>query len=180
VFSDITIETRLHNGQWWGHGEPVHISAVSRFAGHPAGSVRNVQFNNIIATGEQGIILFGLEQSKLENIRFNHILLKVVRGKETMNYGGNFDLRPATPVGLQLFAHDIPGVYAQWVNGLTICDFKLQWGVDLPSFFTYALECVDVNDLAIDNFEGEANPAAPDQQRIKLERTFFKSFQKYH
>ncbi len=180
VFSDITIETRLHNGQWWGHGEPVHISAVSRFAGQPAGSVKNVQFNNIIATGEQGIILFGLEPSKLENIRLNHILLKVVRGKETLNYGGNFDLRPATPVGLQLFAHDIPGVYAQWVNGLTIHDFKLQWGVDLPSFFTYALECVDVNDLAIDNFEGEANPAAPYQQRMKLERTFFKSFQKYH
>jgi len=33
IFSDITIETRLHNGQWWGHGEPVHISCVSRFEG---------------------------------------------------------------------------------------------------------------------------------------------------
>jgi len=173
VFSDITIETRLHNGQWWGHGEPIHISAVSRFAGETAGSVRNVQFNNIIATGEQGLIFYGLEQSKLENIRLNNIQLKVARGIETLTYGGNFDLRPATPVGLQLFAHDIPGIYAQWVEGLSINDFSLQWGENLPPFFTHALECVDVNNLFIGNFEGDANPTAPDKQRMKLERTVF-------
>ena len=153
IFSDITIETRLHNGQWWGHGEPIHISAVSRFAGKSAGSVRNVQFNNIMATSEQGIVFYGLEQSRLANIQLNNIRLKLVNGKETMTYGGNFDLRPATPVGLQLFEHDIPGIYAQWVEALTINDFSLQWGAGLPDFFTYALECWDVKDLKIDNFD---------------------------
>ena len=33
VFSNIIIETRLHNGQWWGNGEPIHLSAISRFEG---------------------------------------------------------------------------------------------------------------------------------------------------
>jgi len=35
IFSNIIIDTRLHNGQWWGHGEPIHLSAISRFAGEP-------------------------------------------------------------------------------------------------------------------------------------------------
>jgi len=171
IFSDITIETRLHNGQWWGHGEPIHISAVSRFEGESSGSVRNVQFNNITATSEQGIIIYGLEQSKLTDIKLNNIRLSLVGGKETLTYGGNFDLRPATPIGLQIFEHDIPGIYAQWVEGLTINDFNLRWGADLPAYFTYALECWDVKDLKIDNFAGEANPKAVDIQGIRLERT---------
>jgi parallel beta-helix repeat protein len=92
VFSDISIETRLHNGQWWGHGEPIHISCVSRFEGQKAGNVRNVMFNNIIAESGQGILIYALEQSRIEQIRFNNIHLKIVNGRESMSYGGNFDL----------------------------------------------------------------------------------------
>jgi hypothetical protein len=171
IFSDITIETRLHNGQWWGHGEPIHISAVSRFEGIPAGSVSDVQFNHITATSEQGILLYGLENSRLENIRFNQLSLKIVKGKETMSYGGNFDLRPATPISLQLFEHDIPGIYAQWVEGLRINDFSMEWGADLPSFFTHIIECEDVNNLSLSDVLGEANPAAKGLDRMKLTRT---------
>jgi polygalacturonase len=58
IFSDIMIETRLLNGQWWGHGEPIHLSCISRFEGLKAGQIKNVQFNNIEATGEQGILIF--------------------------------------------------------------------------------------------------------------------------
>jgi hypothetical protein len=171
IFSDITIDTRLHNGQWWGHGEPIHISAVSRFAGEPAGSVKNVRFNNIIATSEQGIIFYGLEQSRLQNICLNNVRLKLVKGKETMAYGGNFDLRPATPIDLQLFEHDIPGIYAQWVEGLTISDFRMEWGEALPAFFTHALECSYVSDLVMQNFTGTANPASQVTEGIKLRST---------
>ncbi|MBN1464345.1 right-handed parallel beta-helix repeat-containing protein, partial [candidate division KSB1 bacterium] len=63
IFSDMIIETRLHNGQWWGNGEPIHISAICRFPGYTAGRVKNVQFNNIIATGEHGLIFFGQQDS---------------------------------------------------------------------------------------------------------------------
>ena len=174
TFSDITIETRLFNGQWWGHGEPIHLSCISRFEGRKAGQIKNVQFNNINATGEQGILVFGLKESTLENIQFNNVQLRIRKGRETMNYGGNFDLRPASPKSMQIFEHDIPGLYAQFVNGLAIRNLHLMWDNDLPPFFTHGIECVNVNDLVINEFEGSSNPKAPGSKRIRLENSVFR------
>lgn len=174
IFSDITIETRLHNGQWWGNGEPVHISCVSRFEGEKAGSIKNVMFNNIIAESGHGILIYALEESPVEQLSFNNINLKIVNGEETMAYGGNFDLRPATPIGLQIFEHNIPGIYAQWVNGLSIDGFNLKWGKGLPAFFTNAVECFNVKDLYIRDFTGEPNPSAGAIEKLKLEHTSMK------
>ena len=173
IFTDIVIETRLFNGQWWGHGEPIHLSCISRFDGRDAGQIKNVQFNNINAIGEQGILVFGLKESTLENIQFNNVQLRMRKGKETMNYGGNFDLRPATPKSMQIFEHDIPGIYAQHVNGLAIRNFKLTWGADLPDFFTHGIECENVNSLIIENFVGSANPNSSVSERIKLKNSLF-------
>ncbi|MBN2001501.1 right-handed parallel beta-helix repeat-containing protein [candidate division KSB1 bacterium] len=176
IFSDIIIETRLHNGQWWGNGEPIHISAVSRFEGHSAGKVKNVQFNNIVATGEHGLIFYGLQDSQLENIKLNNIHLRIKNGVETLTYGGNFDLRPAADIKKQIFEHDIPGIYAQYVNGLTINDFSLQWGEKLPSFFTHAIECVDVNELYLERINADKNPACDECEIMKFERTTVKKY----
>ncbi|MDP3433448.1 MAG: hypothetical protein Q8T04_10840 [Bacteroidota bacterium] len=129
---------------------------------------KNVQFNNINAIGEQGILVFGQKESPMENIRFNNVQLWMRKGKETMGYGGNFDLRPATPKAMQIFEHDIPGIYAGHVNGLTIRDFQLSWGNDLPSFFTHGIECEHVTDLLIDNFVGTGNPNSPGSENVKM------------
>ena len=168
IFTDIIIETRLLNGQWWGHGEPIHLSSISRFEGQPSGQIKNVQFNNINAIGEHGILVFGQKESPMENIQFNNVQLRMRKGKETIGYGGNFDLRPATPKAMQIFEHDIPGIFAQHVNGLTIRNFNLSWGNDLPSFFTHGIECENVTDLLIDNFVGPGNPNAPGSEKMKL------------
>jgi len=171
IFTNIIIETRLYNGQWWGHGEPIHLSCISRFEGVRAGQIKNVQFNQINATGEQGILVYGLEESRLENIRFNQVQLRMRKGKETMDYGGNFDLRPATPISMQLFEHEIPGLYAQYVNQLLIRDFEVQWADDLPSFFTHGIQCENITGLSIENFNGTANPNAAGSQKIFLKNT---------
>lgn len=168
IFSNIIIETRLLNGQWWGHGEPIHLSCISRLEGQPAGQIKNVQFNNINAIGEQGILVFGQKDCPMEKIRFNNMQLRMRKGKETMGYGGNFDLRPATPKSMQLFEHDIPGLYAQHVNGLVIRDFQISWENDLPSFFTHGIECESVTGLLIDNFKGTGNPNASGSEKVKL------------
>jgi hypothetical protein len=88
-----------------------------------------------------------------------------------MDYGGNFDLRPAAEIKKQLFMHDIPGIYAFHVNGLDISDFNLEWGDDLPSFYTDGIECNSVNNLTIRNFNGEANPNSPEGKRQRLLET---------
>jgi hypothetical protein len=112
IFSDIIIETRLHNGQWRGHGEPIHLSAISRFEGEPVGQIKDLQFNNITAVGEQGIFLFGQKENHMENIRLNNVRLHMRKGPETMTYGGNFDLLPTAFIDKQIFEHEIPGFYA--------------------------------------------------------------------
>lgn len=173
IFSNIIIETRLYNGQWWGHGEPIHLSVISRFAGEPVGQIKNVQFNNITSTGEQGIILYGLKESHIENIKFNNVQLHIRAGRETMNYGGNFDLRPTAYLEKQIFEHDIPGIYAQYVDNLTIRDFTLTWGKDLPAFFTNGIECIDVKSLILENFTGTSNPSSTESQKVKLVNTSF-------
>ncbi len=173
IFSDIVIQTRLHNGHWWGNGEPIHISAVSRFEGRSAGFVRNVQFNNIVATAEHGIILYGKKDSRLEDIRFNNVKLHLVKGRETLAYGGNFDLRPTAYTEEQIFEHDIPGLYAQYVDGLTIRDFSLNWDKDLPDFFTYAIQTDHVRDLYIDKLDASTHPNCQGCDPLQLDTTTF-------
>jgi polygalacturonase len=170
TFSNIIIETRLHNGIWWGNGEPIHLSAVSRFPGQPAGQIKNVQFNNITATGGQGIILFGDSINHMENIRFNNVQLRIVKGRETFTKGGNFDLRPTSDVNKQIFKHDIPGLYAQYIDNLTLLDFGLTWGDGLPDFFTHGIECHEVRNLLIDRFTGSSNPGSPKSRKLYTDK----------
>jgi len=171
IFSNIIIETRLHNGAWWGHGEPIHLSAITRFEGEPVGTIKNVQFNNINATGEHGILIYGAEESRMENIQFNNVQLRINKGRETMTYGGNLDLRPTSFRDKQIFEHDIPGLFAQYVDNLAIRDFSLVWGEGLPAFFTHGIECLEVKELLIDGFEGDANPGSPTGQKCFLRNT---------
>lgn len=171
IFSNIIIETRLHDGHWWGNGDPIHLSAISRFEGEPAGRIRDVQFTNITATGEHGIMVYGTQEHAMDNIQFNNVHLRVRRGRETMTKGGNLDLRPSADPERQLFQHDIPGLYARYVDNLIVRDFVLRWGDDLPSFFTHGIQCVNVNNLLIDTAVVSANPAAANGKEIVLEET---------
>ncbi len=169
IFSDIMIETRLHNGGWWGKGEPIHLSSVSRFKGKGGGKIKDVQFNNITAVGEQGILLYALKESPMENIQFNNVMLHIKRGRETMNYGGNIDLRPTAFSDKNIFAHDIPGLYAQYVNNLTIKNFELTWGKNLPSFFTHGIHAVNVKNFLNEGFIGTGNPGFTGGKKVHLE-----------
>lgn len=91
-----------------------------------------------------------------------------------MTYGGNFDLRPATPRSMQIFQHDIPGIYAQYITNLEIRNFSLTWGNDLPDFFTHGIECNHINGLLIDGFYGAGNPNSPGALKIQSENTIFR------
>ena len=78
VFSNIMIETRLHTGHWWGHGEPIHISAVPGFEGVKVGEIKNVRFSEIVARSESGILVWGLPESRIQNLSFDHIRLQIL------------------------------------------------------------------------------------------------------
>ncbi len=159
LFSNMIIDTRLYPGQWWGHGEPIHISALPGIGSKEVGVISNVRFENIIARGEQGIVLYGSTESVLKDISFHHVQLTISRGPLTDAEGGNFDLRATNDPALSVFKHDIPAVYAQYVHGLELKDLDVRWDSTLPAFFTHTIDCHHYQGLKIEGLSGATAPA---------------------
>jgi hypothetical protein len=134
VFSNMIIQTRLHTGAWWGHGEPVHISALPGLGSKTVGRIRNVRFSHIIATAQTGIVLFGSSPGLLKDISFDDFDLTIDRGPLSESYGGNIDLRPVNDRSQAIFRHAIRAVFAGNVDGLAIRHFQVHWGANLPSY----------------------------------------------
>ncbi len=59
VFSNITFETQLLYGHWWGKAEPIFISIGAPKAGKAPGEVHDLRFTNLIGEAESGIIFRG-------------------------------------------------------------------------------------------------------------------------
>ncbi len=57
---------------------------------------------------------------------------------------------------------------------LTLNNIALEWGEELPEFFTHSIHCIDVKNPEINNFTGIPNPASPESVAIKLENTILK------
>lgn len=158
LFSNILIQTRLHSGQWWGHGEPIHISSVPGLGAKESGSIKNVTFDNIIASAQEGIVLYGYPESLLDGIKFNNVSLALKNGPLVKQYGGNFDLRPTNDLSMGIFKHDIPAVYAGYVKNLYFTNFSVSWENNLPDYFTNAIFSEHFENLYIRDFSGSANP----------------------
>ncbi len=161
LVSNVTIRTRLVAGHWWGHAEPVHISAT-RFDPDATeiGQIRNVRFKNLLIESESGILIYGEQADCIHDIRFDDVTVKLVGGPLQQVLGGNFDLRATKDIKQALFSHDIPAVFARNVNGLSLRDLRIRWGeaATLPPFFTHAVEVEDFESLLIDGFEGDFAP----------------------
>lgn len=168
LFSNIIISNRIHSGHWWGKGEPIHISAVKDSKNGTPGTIDNIRFSDITATSETGILIYGTENSVIENISLENIKLTINKGKYTESYGGNFDLRPAYPLEIALFKHNIPGFYAQFVKHLTVSRFELSWGTGLPSFFTSAFEINQFNGILLEGINANPSPVSKGVSAIVL------------
>ena len=158
VFTNIVIGTRLHTGDWWGNGEPIHLSAVRLTKDVKLGRINNVKFQNVVCSGESGIVVYGTDENVIENVTFDGVSLHIASSPLGDVAGGNFDLRPVMDPKLQLFAHDIPGLYAQNVRNLRIRDFDLSWDPVTQPFFTNGLEIREFHGVSIDGFTGTGAP----------------------
>jgi len=161
IFSNIVIETRLHTGDWWGQGEPIQLSAVRLLKDVKPGTIRNVKFQNIICRGESGIVVYGTQESVIEDVSFDNLALEIKDSPLNDIAGGNFDLRPVLDPKLQLFSHEVPGFYAQWVKNLRIRDSDLTWDAVRQPFFTHGIELDHFESISIDSFNGTAAPSSP-------------------
>lgn len=157
TFDNMYIETKLRTGDWWGNGEPVHISAVHGKDSVKLGQIKHVIFSNIICKGENGMLIYGSNESMIEDVSFNHIRFELTDSKLNDVAGGNIDLRGAS-VQKQLFKSDIPGLLIQYAKDIRINDFELNWSNTRMPYFTNGIEANHFDGLRISDFKGSASP----------------------
>ena len=154
IFSNIIINTRLHTGHWWGHGEPIHVSTVFNEGTAQPGTIGNVKFSNITARSETGILVYGCQDSIIRDVSFDNIHLTIVPSRLSESYGGNMDLRPTDNRSASIFRHDEFGLYARYADSLDIHKFKLDWEGKPAEYFKDAVRCEHCHNLNIDGFTG--------------------------
>ncbi|MBC7886448.1 MAG: right-handed parallel beta-helix repeat-containing protein [Ferruginibacter sp.] len=167
-FSNMYIETKLHTGDWWGNGEPIHISAVRGKEKVTLGKIKNINFRDIICKGETGLLVYGSAESIIEDVRFDNITFDLTDSKLNAVGGGNIDLRGAMREQEQLFARDIPGLLVQYVKNFLISDFKLVWSQTRMPYFTHGIEANNFTNLEIRNFTGTASPVNKTASRVSV------------
>lgn len=156
--SNIFIQTRLHTGDWWGNGEPVHISATRGKKEGKLGQIKNVTLRDITCVSENGILLYGTAESVLDQVTLENVKLTIVDSKLNDVEGGNIDLRGCLDPKEALFEHDNPGLYAQFVKDLSIQHFTLVWKQVLYPWFTHGIEVDHFTYFNLGNYKGSGAP----------------------
>ena len=167
IFSNIIIESRLFSDVWWGKAEPIYVTAYPRAKGNhkdagwrfpkgqtegKVGAVRGISFYNIKCTSENGIYVGGESADKVSGILFDGIT--VFLDKTTAIPGGIYDRRPSNVEGL--LKAPTSGFYLDKSSNITIRNSTVDWGKNLPDYFSKPLENNGVTGLKTMNLEGEA------------------------
>lgn len=170
IFSNIRIETKLRTGDWWGNGEPIHLSAIRGNADKSVklGQIRNVQFNDITCRGENGILVYGSDESTIQDVSFRNVRFDFVDSPLNDVAGGNVDLRGNLDPKFGLFARDIPGLLAEHVQGLRIEGFTLNWVNPRAVFLTNGIEVRNFDNVFISAFQETNAPASTNANPLVL------------
>lgn len=168
---NIVIETDLVTGHWWGKAEPIHISAVRgeiRDGAPSPGVIENVRFSQITARSPAGCVVLGESPGLVRDIALDRVSLRIVPSACQQAYGGNFDLRPIDDFQRAIFAHDIPALWCEHAERMSIHGLQVRWADGLAPWYTYAVHACDCDELEIDALRGAA--ARADLEPIMLER----------
>jgi len=162
LFSNITIETELQPGKWWGAGEPIHISQLPRNPGTKLGHVRHIRFENILCQGENGIYIRGCAAQPVEDVQFDNVRVEI--GKSTDVPGGFYDDRPiGSGVGgafAGIYTNIIAGIYAREVNGLTLRNTRVIWDTPKNPVYGQGMDQFDISNLTLDHDNFDPAPAS--------------------
>lgn len=167
-FENIRIETRMHTGDWWGNGEPIKISAMRGVKDDPIGIIRNIYFDNITCEGENAILMYASDETKLRNIYFTNFEFILKSSALDKISGGNFDLRPNIIKGKEIFQSEIPVVYIENAENVYFNQGCIGWHGVMSDYYTAALEAVKVNNLKLNNLTASPSPSHPELAAISL------------
>lgn len=145
IFSNLNIETRRFSYQWWGRGEAVCVTSLDRKEGVKHGKIKNVHFENINCTGENGIVIYGTEDNKIEDVSFKNV--SVVLEKTSKWEIEGYDIRPCELPNKfpEKETGKIAGLYLRNAKGITAEQVRIQVGESMKPFY--------LGDVNTDNIE---------------------------
>lgn len=159
-FSDITFVSRYHSDPWWGRGEAISLTAIPRTPETKVGTIHDVVIKNIKGKAENSVRINGTKESCIKNVKMENVAVTFDRW--TRYRGGLFDNRP-TKAYPDIENHGNPGFYIRYADDVELKNCSVQWGQNIPDYFTHAIEAHDVTKLKIKGFKGEAAHPARDK-----------------
>ena len=152
-FRDIRFTARYHSAPWWGRGEAISFTAIPRTPETAVGRISNVRVVNVTAHAENSVRVSGSPQSRIRDVRFEHVALTV--GRWTGYPGAVWDNRPTSAVpGIE--PHPTSAIALRHADGVSFQDCRVNWDPKPPESFTHALEAEDVTGLDHAGLTGEA------------------------
>lgn len=161
LISNAVLETRLMDGDWWGMGEPLHVSVVPWKLKGELGSVSNLRLVNVTATSQAPVLLYSEQPGRIHDVLFDNFYLSIGAGPLTPLYGGNLDLRPVDPVERGIARYDVAGLKVENVDGLTMRNFQLRWLSPVPDFFRAGIAVDGFHNLSIEGFSEGFSGSGP-------------------
>jgi polygalacturonase len=119
IIRRVKIQTRLFHGNWWGRGEPLHITALRFWDGPTLHTVKNIRVEHLEADSENGIHLFAEDPDAIDGVSLTDVTLTLRAGPLHDIWGGNFDLRPAAARPLAIHAGGNAPLWSHHVANLT-------------------------------------------------------------
>lgn len=122
TFFNLNIETRMFSKEhWWGEAEPIAITAVRRRQDTEIGCIRNVRFQNINCSGENGILIYGDDSCNIDGVTFENVSLRL---EEITDWPKDcHDLRPNE--GNRIIKDSLHAVYARNAKDLTFKELRI-------------------------------------------------------
>ena len=153
LFKDITFVSRYYSNPWWGRGEAISFTSIPRNQGTKIGIIHDIQVQNVQGLSENSVRINGTKESRINNISFDKV--DITMNRSTSFMGGLFDNRPTKAYdGIEM--HGNPGYYICFADNINLTGCSMHWGINIPDYFTHALEAHDVTGLKIEKFTGEA------------------------
>jgi hypothetical protein len=164
ILSNLTIETVRHEWFWWGDGEPFHFNIKKRSEVHagwppekdrPAGAIRNVKIQNVIARGYGSSVCSGHPDSWLDGISLENVKLTVAHDPD--------------------FPYDkaVHGLVFKQARNLSLKDVEIAWEGPGSEKWQSALALEEVQDVVLDGIAAAQAPGAETAPAVLLDRVEF-------
>jgi len=91
-FRNISISTQRFAPVWWGCGEAIYVTSLPRNSQTDVGRITNVRFYHINCEAENGVVVYGDPDDRIDELVFEEVHVGIVKRTEWPS--GMFDLRP--------------------------------------------------------------------------------------